>query len=136
MQSRLRTVVEPTLLVLAAFVVVASMFSPVRYLHRDRDRAEARSLYDYLQPGMARSEVQAALTSGKYPHLRLWSQDPSLYVVSTPLLSGAGNWQLRVEFQAERVSAVRVRTADSHEYAPPDAPPDKRNVQAVSQAGW
>jgi hypothetical protein len=125
-QSRLRTVVLPTLLLLAAFIVGASIFSPVAYLQRDRDRAEARSLYDHLQPGMARSEVQAALTSGKYPHLRQWSQDPSLYVVSTPLLFGAGNWQLRVEFQAERVSAVRVRTADSHEYPPPDAPTDKQ----------
>ena len=112
-------------IVVTIVLLVAALFTPVTFLNRGKYRAEVRSLYDRLQPGMAKSEVQAALRSGDYPNLQLWGEDPKVWFVSTPREFGAQNWELLIEFHAERVSAVRVRTADTHEHPPSDAPPDK-----------
>ena len=115
-----------TIALLALAFFPGALFTPMAFLHRERDQAEARSLYDRVQAGMAKSELQEALRSGNYPNLKLRAEDTKAWYVSTPLLFGAGNWKLLIEFQAERVSAVRVRTPDDLKYPPPEAPPDKQ----------
>jgi hypothetical protein len=112
-------------IVVTIVTLVAATFTPVTFLNREKYRAEARGLYDRLQPGMAKSEVLEALRSGDYQNLEFRGDDPMVWYVSTPYEFGAQNWQLLIEFRAERVSAVRVRTADTHKYPPSEAPPDK-----------
>ena len=112
-------------LVIVIVVLVASFFRPITFLNRNKYRSEIRGLYERLQPGMARAQVQAAVKSGNDPNLRFNSDDAQTWLVSTPLEFGAQNWVLLIEFEGEHVSALRVRTADSSQNHPPEAPPDK-----------
>ena len=112
-------------LVITAVVLMAAIFRPITFLNRGKYRAEIRSLHERLQPGMLRGHVQAAVKSGIYPNLRFNSGGAQTLSVSTPLEFGAQNWVLLIEFKGEHVSAVRVRTEDSVDHHPPEAPPDK-----------
>jgi hypothetical protein len=112
-------------LVIVIVVLVASIFSPITFLSRNKYRAEIRGLYERLQPGMARAQVQTAVKSANYPNLEFTSDDTQTWLVSTPLEFGAQNWVLLIEFAGEHVSALRVRTPDSYRNHPPEAPPDK-----------
>ena len=110
---------------IATIALVAALFTPIAFVNRGEYRAQIRGLYERLQPGMPRAQVREAVASHNYPNLQLQAGDSGTWYVQTPREFGAGNWELLIEFQGERVSAVRVRTADTHEYPPPEAPPDK-----------
>jgi hypothetical protein len=107
-------------------VGAAVILEPWTFLRRDVYRREVRAFYESVEPGMTREQVAQGMDSGKFPNLtfdrksRLWSGD-------APYEFGAQSWVLLIEFQSERVSAVRVRTADGigPQHHPADAPPDK-----------
>jgi hypothetical protein len=114
--------------VLVVGVITAILWKPIvdPFLHRETYRGEVRTLYDNLQPGMTREQVRREMDSGKYPHLDR-HREGQLWLGSAPLEFGAGNWVLAVEFQADHVSAVRVRKGDGLQdvHHPGEAPPDK-----------
>lgn len=112
-------------LVIVIVVLVASIFRPITLLNRNKYRAEIRGLYERLQPGMARAQAQTAVKSGSYPNLQFGSDNAQTWSIWAPLEFGAQNWVLLIEFEGEHVSALRVRTADSYQSHPPEAPPDK-----------
>jgi hypothetical protein len=91
-------------LAIAIVALVASLFTPITLLNRDKYRAELRGVYERLQPGMARPQVLGLLQSGSYPNLRLDAQNHQTWSVGTPLEFGAQNWVLLIEFNGEHVS--------------------------------
>jgi hypothetical protein len=120
-----RTQIATAVLIVGA--VAALLWSPVvdPLLHRERYRGEVLTLYENLQPGLTKPEVQQVMESGKYPHLQFHRADSERWSGTAPSEFGAGNWLLVIEFQGEQVSAVRVRTADGDHDHPAEAPPDK-----------
>lgn len=106
----------------------AIIVEPWTFLRRAEYRTEVQSLYHRLQPGMTRQEVRAEITLDKYPHLRFAEAD-AMWSAAAPFEFGAGNWVLLIEFDGERVSAVRVGTADDLTRHPGEAPPDKRRAR-------
>ena len=108
-------------------VIAAIMWDVVDpFLHRARYRGEVRTLYENLHPGMTMEQVRHEMDSGKYPHLD-FRRDGQLWLGSAPYEFGAGNWVLAIEFEGDRVSAVRVRKGDGLQdfHHPVEAPPDK-----------
>ena len=109
-------------------VMCAMLWDPVidPFLNRERYRGEVRTLYENVQLGMGKEQVRHEMDSGKYPNLD-FHRHGQLWLGSAPYEFGAGNWVLAIEFQGDRVSAVRVRKGDGlQEYHHPDeAPPDK-----------
>ena len=116
-------------------VLVAVVWNPIvdPFLHREQYRGEVRNFYQNVQPGMSKERVRQEMDSGKYPHLD-FHRDGQLWLGSAPLEFGAGNWVLAIEFQADQVSAVRVRKGDGlQEYhRPVEAPPDKVHPKSGS----
>lgn len=116
-------------------VIAAILWDPIvaPFLHRERYRGEVRALYENLQPGMSREQVRYEMDSGRYPDLDFY-RDGQLWLGSTPLECGAGNWVLAIEFQGDQVSAVRVRKGDGLQefHHPVEAPPDKAQSKSGS----
>ncbi len=46
-------------------------------------------------------------------------------IFSAPLKVGSTNWLLRIQAETDKITCVRIHTADSIRYHPPTAPPDK-----------
>jgi hypothetical protein len=115
-------------LIVGVFVVL--VLNPVTFLRRSEYRGEVRTLYESLQPGMGRRQVRAAIDSGRFPHLRFHTDDDYRWVAFAPLEFGAKNWVLLIEFEGERVSGLRVRTEDSLQYHPAEAPRNKERPRA------
>ena len=94
-------------------VMCAMLWAPLvdPFLSRERYRGEVRTLYENVQLGMVKEQVRHEMDSGKYPHLD-FHRDGQLWLGSAPYEFGAGNWVLAIEFQGDRVSAVRVRKGD------------------------
>jgi hypothetical protein len=114
-----------TLLVLGVigFMIWEIVAEPL--YNRDIYRAQVLGLFESVEPGMARQQVRNAMDVGKYPDLRFRQEDAEGWSASAPHEFGATNWILRIDFQDERVSAVRIRTADGDFDHPAKAPPDK-----------
>jgi hypothetical protein len=114
--------VGAAMLVVCAVVIV----KPWTFLRRDLYRGEVRALYQSLRPGMTREQVAQVMDSGKFQHLTFDRKSP-LWSGDAPYEFGAQSWVLLIEFQAQRVSALRVRTADGigPQHHPAEAPPDK-----------
>src|SRR5688572_25075449 len=125
---------EVGLLALIVGVFVALVLDPVTFLRRREYRGEVRTLYESLAPGMTKPQVRAAIDPRRFPHLRFHTDDEHRWLASAPLEFGAQNWVLLIEFENERVSALRVRTEDSFKDHPDEAPPDKERVKAGE--GW
>jgi hypothetical protein len=92
---------------------------------RETHRSEVRGLYESLRTGMLRHEVEQRMQGDLYPHLQFSRGSGRVWYAESPLEFGAKNWVLLVECEEDRVLAVRVRTADSVQEHPKDAPPDK-----------
>lgn len=114
--------------VLIVGVLAAILWDPIvdPFLNRERYRGEVRTLYENLKLEMTKEQVQHEMASGKYPDLD-FHRENELWLGSAPLEFGAGNWVLAIEFQGDRVSAVRVRKGDGLQefHHPVEAPPDK-----------
>ena len=95
------------------------------FIHRARNRGEIRDLYSALEPGMTRQQVSRQMDGVRYPHLTMRQVNAELWQAEAPFEVGAGNWILWIEFQGERVRAIRVRTEDSFHDHPGEAPVDR-----------
>lgn len=91
-------------------------------------RTELTALFDRLDRSYSKDDVKSIVAAGKYKRLTLIEDGlgtPHVWLVTTPLELGATNWQLWLEFSGSKLRASRIRTADSKEDHPPDAPPDR-----------
>ena len=88
------------------------------------NRAGLLQVYDAIRVGASHSEVLSAYWQHRTDSLRLSADTPAVWVIEMPLEFGASDWTLRIEFQDERVSAVRVRTSNGP--PPDDGPKDKQ----------
>ena len=113
-------------LALGVVLIVVSIFRPITLFNREHYRDQVRTLYANVQPGMPRTQVRQTMDSAKYPDLTFHQPEAEAWLASTPLEFGARNWVLLIEFDRDRVSVVRIRTADSVDEHPVQAPTDKR----------
>jgi hypothetical protein len=104
-----------------------AILDPLTFLRRGQYRGEVRVLFDTLQLDMSREQVRRVMDPGKYPHLEFREVEGAMWLASAPYEFGAQSWVLVIEFQAERVSALRVRTHDGFKDSqrPAEAPADK-----------
>ena len=116
--------------VTVAFLAVsfaAAIVNPLTFLRRDHYRGEVRALFDTLQLDMSREQVRRVMDPSKYPNLTFHKAEGSRWTASAPYEFGAQGWVLVIEFQGERVTALRVRTHDGLKdfQRPETAPVDK-----------
>lgn len=95
--------------------------------YRPEARQEMRNLMAQIQLGDTKAQVQQKFKSGSYKVLLFrTNRGANLWSVSTPFEFGAGNWILYLEFDKDKVIALRLRVADSITMRPREqAPPDK-----------
>ena len=103
----------------------AALLKPLTRWNRGKYRAQVLALYGELHVGSTRTDLQRLMQSGRYPDLTLDARDTQKWFAEAPYEFGAGNWVLVIEFDNGRVTALRIRTADSYEKPPPKAPPDR-----------
>jgi hypothetical protein len=113
--------------VLIGLGFVAAILNPLTFLRRGQYRGEVRTLCNTLQLDMTKGEVQRAMDTAKYPHLEFRQVDDATWLASAPYEFGAQSWVLVIDFQGERVSALRVRTHDGFAdfQRPTEAPLDR-----------
>jgi hypothetical protein len=88
-------------------------------------RGELRELFSRLESATTKADVERIYRERKYQTLKLRESREDLWVVETPLEFAAKNWVLYLEFSNSRLIASRIRTADSQDEQPADAPPDR-----------
>lgn len=86
-------------------------------------RAAILQIRDAVALDSTYSEVLAAYWEHRTDSLRLFADCATNWVITVPFEFGASDWNLRIEFQGGKVSAVRVRTSDGP--PPKNGPPDK-----------
>ena len=94
---------------------------------RDAKRAHEEMLLvrSSIQSGMRPEEIEAAFKNLQPRYLRYAGAARSVVtVVQTAPESGLKEWVLWVSLRDGRAAALRIRTADSHEERPRDAPED------------
>lgn len=111
------------LLITTAFLVLDILLP--NQLSASEARRELLSLYAQVDPGDSREAVEATFARLDVEHLHLRKPSADLWIFQTPLLVGASNWDLWVEFTGPVVETVYVRSADSKSVRPSGAPPDK-----------
>ena len=114
------------------YLLTASLVAVVAFsygMYELRQRREYRSKITALaselnSPQRNSDDVRRLLRQPRFQGLNLRDESPSLWTVETPLEFGARNWVLFIELHDSKVVALRVRTIDSMNERPHDAPPD------------
>lgn len=88
-------------------------------------RNELVDLFGRLEGSTTKADVRRSFDTGKYQDLNMREVSGELWIVSTPTEFGATNWVLRLEFSDSQLKACRIRTLDSKEDHPKEAPPDR-----------
>ncbi len=90
-----------------------------------RAHEEMLLLRSSIQSGMTPGEIEAVFRDLQPQHLRYAGASRSVVtVVQAAPESGLKEWVLWVSLREGRAAALRIRTADSHEERPHDAPED------------
>jgi hypothetical protein len=109
------------LTILAAPFACLVAFDEVRAI---RARKPLLDLRASIAAARNRDEASDLLPRSVSEGLRARIVRPDQWVVETPTQIGARNWVLWIELDGERVRALRVRTEDSINQKPTDAPDD------------
>jgi hypothetical protein len=113
---------------LLILIVTASLGAIVysRYAEHERYRHKIMALTRELSERQtSKEELRRLLDEPRFRGLTLREDSPNEWNLETPMEFGATNWVLYLEMRGSRVSALRVRTADSRAIHPKGAPPDK-----------
>jgi hypothetical protein len=94
------------------------------HLWREDARQELVEVFRTIPDGATRADVARFLPSGDDTFLSVTKLERE-WLVSTPLMFGAQNWIMWVEFDSDAVVALRIRTHDSRDEHPPNAPSDR-----------
>ena len=126
MQPKRSYLVSGVLVVVAAYYSWWIFWSGDNF-HRHSANAGNREailrLHSAIRIGDDRQTVLKAYWSQRTEDLRLQVDMPAQWVVAMPSEFGATDWTLIVEFRDDKVSAVRMRTADGP--PPTGGPSDK-----------
>jgi hypothetical protein len=114
------------ILVVGVVWVKGFWFTEVFHTRKSNEphRAALLQIRDAVSVGASHGEVLAAYWQHRTDSLRLFADRPADWIITMPLEFGASDWKLLIEFQDDRVSAVRVRTSDGP--PPKDGPNDKQ----------
>ncbi len=93
-----------------------------------RARIELIELFEMVELGNFRETLEDRFENGDYDTLQLTHLSAEESLVRTPLEWGARNWLMWVEFDDNRINAVRFRFQDSRYERPESAPQDKTFV--------
>ena len=111
---------------LVAFVGALGFDLWRRYKFHPEPRREMRDLVAHVAPNDSRAQVQKFILARRYRHLSLQTSGPDLWRLNTPPEWGAANWVLLIEWNKDRVGALRLRTAANMKARPQEtAPPDE-----------
>jgi hypothetical protein len=114
--------------VLIVGVLAASLWDPIvdPFLNRERYRGEVRTLYDNLKLEMTKDRCSTRWSQASTP-ISTFIEKTSCGWALRRWSSAQGIGCLAIEFQSDRVSAVRVRKGDGLQkfHHPVEAPPDK-----------
>ncbi|MCW5554891.1 MAG: hypothetical protein KIS67_22350 [Verrucomicrobiae bacterium] len=91
----------------------------------EESRRQVISLYDHLAVGMTAADVETNFTHVDFFSLKLRKVSETNWVIQSPMEIGARNWDLWLQFESNKLIAVKVRLADSKERRPSAAPIDK-----------
>lgn len=108
----------------AVFAFALSVAFAVDRHRQSSGEARIKALYPQFSLGMSRDDAMFVLE-------REWNSEyvwtfKELATVSTPLTLGARNWIIYLEFEADKLVSIQVRTPDSSERHPQGAPGDLR----------
>lgn len=73
----------------------------------------------------SKEDVRGLMHESRFQGLALREDSSTEWSIESPTEFGAKNWVLYIEFKDSKVAALRVRTADSKNEHPNDAPSDK-----------
>ena len=118
-------------LIMGVFVVL--VLDPVTFLRRGEFRGEVRMLYEALEPAMTRQQVRAAMESGKFPHLRLHTDDDRRWLAVAPLEFGAQNWVLSIESRMSVSQRFRFGPTTASNSVPPGCHRTKGGFEPASR---
>ena len=115
--------IASTFVILLIGLVLVSIFSP-NISTSDDAREELLNFRNKLAIDMRKSQVEAIFTKFDYRYLKLAQVSERLWIIQTPYLAGAINWELRLSFINDSLQGYFVRTADSKKHLPKEAPAD------------
>lgn len=95
--------------------------------HREmrRENATLTSLFVELAgKRAATNDLRQLLTKQQYSHLRLDDRQPTEWSIETPTRFGARNWVLYIDVQGTEIRKLKIRTMDSEQMHPEEAPTD------------
>jgi hypothetical protein len=87
-------------------------------------RRELVALIRALEHAVTAEDVTRTFDNSEHRMLTLERVSGQLWLVTTPYEFGAKNWYLYLDFERSVLVALRVRTEDSADVHPPDAPAD------------
>lgn len=124
--KRSHVIAAIVILVVGIVWVKGFWFTEVFRTHKSNEphRTALLQIQDAVALGASHAEVLAVYWQHRTDSLRLFADRPTGWVITMPLEFGASDLKLLVEFQDDRVSAVRVRTSDGP--PPKDGPKDKQ----------
>lgn len=127
--KRSHVIIAVMALVVGIVWVRGFWFTEVFRTHKSNEpqRAAILQIRDAVALDSPCSEVLAAYWEHRTDSLRLFADSATNWVITMPFEFGASDWNLRIEFQGGRVSAVRVRTSDGP--PPKDGPTDKHKQE-------
>jgi hypothetical protein len=68
--------------------------------------------------------LRELLAKQRYSHFRLDDRNPTEWLVETPTRFGARNWVLYLDVKGTEIRKLRIRTLDSAQMHPQEAPAD------------
>ena len=106
------------------FFVFRVVFTPPR-LNQDNRDALAK-IHSAIDIGDTRSQVLRDYYDNRTVMLRLLADYPDEWVIRMPMELGASDWTVKIDFDQEKVTSVRIRTMDGPK---PNIGPEDKNTQ-------
>lgn len=88
--------------------------------------SEITCLFRTVNLGMTQAEFDEFFDSANYQTLKVVKVSHDSILVRTPLVWGAANWVLWLDFSDSKLSKARIRIQDDESVKPEKAPPDKK----------
>ncbi|WP_145219890.1 hypothetical protein [Gimesia alba] len=104
------------------------------YLTANAANAQLIGIYQKAEIGGSFNKFKANVRDLSQSHLtaHFWEYGA---LFDTPLLLGAVNWRLYIRAEDNQIQCVKIRTEDSQDQHPSDAPPDKGDCRCRLIAG-
>lgn len=117
-------------------ILILIVLSPWIYAYLTANAANSQliGVYQAAEVGGSFSKFKTNVGNLPQSHLTAYFWENTA-IFSTPLLLGAVNWQLYIRADDNQIQCVQIRTEDSQDQHPIDAPPDKGDCRYRLIAG-